>query len=204
MFRKSTNNANFQNILLDYMVVNPVTGRWALGWSMLSPSISHRYCCGVSSRASSPVLGHWKVPASNRLYNSRKPLPSQRRPLIRSRRLPQNRNSVFVNGSSCNCSCTILANPSIPRRRSVYPRAIYTLPVYSLSMAHCLYDRTYDGQIRSFRNLQLISSSPQAQGLSPNAIPRDCGWNLGKCRRYRCLRYRLNLLRRNQFRTFYG
>ena len=84
MFRKSTNNANFQNILCAYMVVNPVTGRWALGWSMLSPSISHRYCCGVSSRASSPVLGHWKVPASNRLYNSRKPLPSQRRPLIRS------------------------------------------------------------------------------------------------------------------------
>ena len=39
--------------------------------------------------------------------------------LIRSRRLPQNRNSVLVNGSSSNCRCTSVAKPSMPFRRSV-------------------------------------------------------------------------------------
>ena len=47
------------------------------------------------------------------------PLPSQYSALIRSRRLPQNRNSVLVNGSRLNCCWTKDARPSIPRRRSV-------------------------------------------------------------------------------------
>ena len=44
--------------------------------------------------------------------------------LSRSRRLPQNRNMACWNGSILNCVSTIEANPSIPRRRSVYPQAI--------------------------------------------------------------------------------
>ena len=41
------------------------------------------------------------------------------KPLIRSRRRPQNRNSVLVNGSSSNCCWTSRARPSMPLRRSV-------------------------------------------------------------------------------------
>ena len=41
-------------------------------------------------------------------------------------RRPQNKNRVFVNGSSSNCRCTRAASPSIPFRRSVYPTARYT------------------------------------------------------------------------------
>ena len=64
------------------------------------------------------------------------PLPSQYSALIRSFRLPQNRNSVLVNGSSWNWLCTMVASPSIPLRKSVYPQAMYTFsaPVKSLSM----------------------------------------------------------------------
>lgn len=60
--------------------------------------------------------------------------PVQR--FIRSHRLPQNRNSVLVNGSSWNWLCTNAASPSIPLRKSVYPQAMYTFsaPVKSLSM----------------------------------------------------------------------
>jgi len=35
-----------------------VTSRCAFGWSTFSPSISQRYCCGVSSRASLSLRGH--------------------------------------------------------------------------------------------------------------------------------------------------
>lgn len=45
-------------------------------------------------------------------------------PLIRSRRRPQNRNSVFVNGSRSNSCWTRTERPSIPFRRSVYPQAM--------------------------------------------------------------------------------
>ena len=98
--------------------------------------VDRRGCCAVSFRTSSPFRGHWKLPLSNRLYSSTKPLPSQYSALIRSFRLPQNRNSVLVNGSSWNWLCTKVASPSIPLRKSVYPQAMYTFsaPVKSLSM----------------------------------------------------------------------
>lgn len=114
----------------------PAIGLCALGWSICRPSISQRHCCAVSFRTSSPFPGHWKLPFSNRLYSSTKPLPSQYSALIRSHRLPQNRNSVLVNGSSWNWLCTNAASPSIPLRKSVYPQAMYTFsaPVKSLSM----------------------------------------------------------------------
>ena len=85
-----------------HTISSPLTGLCALGWSMLNPSMSHRYCWGVSARASLSLRGHWKLPLSNRLYSSTKPLPSQYSALIRSRRRPQNRNSVLLNGSSSN------------------------------------------------------------------------------------------------------
>lgn len=115
---------------------NSFTALCALGCSMLSPSISQRYCCAVSCRASASLRGHWNDPDSRRLYSSTNPFLSQYSALIRSRRLPQNRNNVLVNGSSENSCCTIVANPSIPLRRSVYPHAIYTLsaPLKSFSM----------------------------------------------------------------------
>ena len=102
-----------------YTILSPVTALCAFGWSTFSPSMSQRYCCGVSSRASVSLRGHWNTPFSNRLYSSTNPFPSQYSALIRSRRLPQNRNSVLVNGSNRNCCCTIFASPSIPLRRSV-------------------------------------------------------------------------------------
>lgn len=71
-----------------YTISSPLTGLCALGWSMLNPSMSHRYCCGVSARASLSLRGHWKLPDSKRLYSSTKPLPSQYSALIRSRRRP--------------------------------------------------------------------------------------------------------------------
>lgn len=75
----------------------PPTAWCAFGCSICSPSMSHRYCCGVRLRTSFSLLGHWYTPCSNLLYSRRKPSPSQYKPLSRSRRLPQNRNSVLVN-----------------------------------------------------------------------------------------------------------
>ena len=85
----------------------------------LRPSMSQRYCCGVSVFISDSERGHWYAPCSSRLYSRMKPSFSQYKPLIRSRRRPQNRNSVLVNGSSSNCCWTRRARPSMPLRRSV-------------------------------------------------------------------------------------
>ena len=60
------------------------------------PCISIRYCSSVSSSASFAERGHRKAPLSRRLYSSRKPSPSHSSALIRSLRLPQKRNSVFL------------------------------------------------------------------------------------------------------------
>ena len=92
-----------------------------------SPCISIRYCPSVSSSASLAERGHRKAPLSRRLYSSRKPSPSHSSALIRSLRLPQKRNSVFLSyGSRENWKRTIAVSPSIPRRRSVNPGARYT------------------------------------------------------------------------------
>ena len=69
-------------------MLNPVISLCAFGCSILSPSISHRYCCGVIALASLSFRGHWKTPDSSRLYNSTNPLPSQYSALILSRRPP--------------------------------------------------------------------------------------------------------------------
>ena len=49
---------DFPAILSCQTILSPDTGLCALGCSILSPSISQRYCCGVSRRTSSPFLGH--------------------------------------------------------------------------------------------------------------------------------------------------
>ena len=99
--------------------------RIAFGCSILSPSRSQRLCCVVSSNASVSLRGHWNFPLSSLLYRSRKPSPSQSNPLMRSHRLPQNKNNAVLYGSSCNCAWTIVASPSMERRRSVYPVTMY-------------------------------------------------------------------------------
>lgn len=107
---------------------------------MLSPSINQRYCWGVIARASASLRGHWKLPFSSRLYSSTNPSPSKYSVLILSLRLPQNRNSVRLNGSRWNCDSTMDARPSIPRRRSVYPQAMYTCSArksFSLTSGCC-------------------------------------------------------------------
>ena len=58
---------------------------------IVSPSISHRNCCGVNSRTSSGVRGHWNRLSESRLYNRSHPSPSHTSPLMRSVRLPQKR-----------------------------------------------------------------------------------------------------------------
>lgn len=124
-------------------MLKPLTVLFAPGCSISRPSINQRYCCAVSARASSLVLGHLKLPASSRLYASTKPSPSQYSAFTLSLRRPQNRNSVLVNGSSSNFCCTSVARPSIPLRRSVYPTARNTLSaaVKSLSITQRPYYR---------------------------------------------------------------
>ncbi len=63
--------------------------------TMDNPSMSSLYCSLFICMASSVVLGQLKDPTSRRLYKSRNPSPSQRRPLIRSERDPQKRKSTF-------------------------------------------------------------------------------------------------------------
>ena len=112
--RKASVFNGFQAIFPVQTAVNPVTGRWAFGCSICSPSMSQRYCCGVKVFTSDSERGHWYAPCSSRLYSRIKPSFSQYKPLIRSRRRPQNRNSVLVNGSSSNCCWTRHARPSMP------------------------------------------------------------------------------------------
>lgn len=117
-------------------MLNPVTFLCALGCSTCSPSISQRYCWGVSNFDSCSERGHWYFPYSNLLYKRINPSFSQYNALSLSLRRPQKRKSVLVNGLSENCCCTILASPSMPRLKSVYPQATKTLsaPVKSLSI----------------------------------------------------------------------
>ena len=93
---------NFQHSAQDY-----IRNR---GWSISligclamisSPCISIWYWSSEISIASSAERGQQKAPLSSLLYMSRKPSPSQSRALIRSLRLPQKRNSVFL---SCGSS----------------------------------------------------------------------------------------------------
>lgn len=127
--------------------------RIALGCSIFKPSRSQRVCCGVSSNASVSLRGHWNLPLSSRLYKSRNPSPSQRSPLIRSQRLPQNKNNAVLYGSNWSCALTIIASPSIERRRSVYPVAMYTClsNARSFSITHVLMQAEY-----LLRYLQII------------------------------------------------
>ena len=50
-----------------YTISNPLICLWAFGWSILSPSMSQRYCCMVRALASLSFRGHWKMPDSRRL-----------------------------------------------------------------------------------------------------------------------------------------
>lgn len=125
-------------------MLRPDTALCAFGCSTLSPSIGHRYCCGVSCRASSPFLGHWNLPLSSRLYSSTNPPFAQYSPLSRFLRRPQNRNSAFWNGSSRNRVGTI---PTYPRSSAAdpcirSPGYIGLLHLKALSTNHCP-DRFY-------------------------------------------------------------
>ena len=51
-------NPVFSSSFPFYASRSPVTGRFALGCSTLSPSMSHRYCCAVIRFASVPFRGH--------------------------------------------------------------------------------------------------------------------------------------------------
>jgi len=117
----------------------------ALGCYIFKPSRSQRVCCGVSSNASVSLCGHWNLPLSSRLYKSRNPSPSHRSPLMRSQRLPQKKNNAVLYGSSCNRAFTIIASPSIERRRSVYPVTMYTCLSNdrSFSIIHVLMQAKY-------------------------------------------------------------
>ena len=119
--------------------------RIALGCSIFKPSRSQRVFCGVSSKATVSLRGHWNLPLSRRLYKSRNPSPSHRSPLMRSQRLPQNKNNAVLYGSSCNCAFIIIASPSIEHLRSVYPVTMYTCfsNDRSFSIIHVLMQAKY-------------------------------------------------------------
>ena len=116
-----------------------------LGCYIFKPSRSQRVCCGVSSFASVSLRDHWNLPLSSRLYKSRNPSPSHSSPFIRSHHLPQNKNNAVLYGSSCNCAFTIIASPSIERRRSVYAVTMYTCLSNdrSFSIIHVLMQAMY-------------------------------------------------------------
>ena len=155
--------------------------RIALGCSIFKPSSSQRVCCGVSSNASVSLRGHWNLPLSRRLYKSRNPSPSHRSPLMRSQRLPQNKNNAVLYGSSCNCAFTIIASPSIERLRSVYPVTIYTClsNERSFSIVHVLMRSAYPLKYllevifasHSFQYEYQRSLLGQLQALLPVQIP---------------------------------
>ncbi len=89
----------------------------------------------------SGVRDHEKEPSSSLLYKSKNPLPSHKRPLIRSPRPPQKRKSTFFsNGFMLYFVPISCARPSIPFRRSVLPQAmiIFETPAASESMTNHL------------------------------------------------------------------
>lgn len=93
--------------------------------TMLNPFIKSENCFCVRSMTSCLSRGHWNTPFCKRLESRTKPSPSQTRPFINRRVLPQNRKRISVSyGSSSNCRLTIVASESIPLRRSVFPAAM--------------------------------------------------------------------------------
>ena len=66
---------------------------------------------------------------------------------------PQNKNNAVLYGSNWSCALTIIASPSIERRRSVYPVAMYTClsNARSFSITHVLMQAEY-----LLRYLQII------------------------------------------------
>lgn len=96
------------------------TGLTTFWGTIVSPSINQRNCCCVNSWSSDSVLGHWNLPASNRLYKRRYPSFSQTSPLIRSVLQPQKRYMVSGSiGLSPKWLRTRAANRSTPDRKSV-------------------------------------------------------------------------------------
>ena len=98
-------------------------GLMGLCFSTFKLSISHRYCCGVISRASPLVLDHWYMPCSNLLYSRTNPflLPVQRlypvpaSAVEKEQRFAKRIEIELRLDKTCQ---------SIPRRRSVYPHAM--------------------------------------------------------------------------------
>lgn len=62
--RKASIFNGFWTFFLAQTVLNPVTGRWAFGCSICSPSMSQRYCCGVKAFTSDSERVHWYNPLS--------------------------------------------------------------------------------------------------------------------------------------------
>lgn len=91
--------------------------RWTVESS--KPSKSQRISCSDRSIASVSFRGQRNTPLSSRLYRSRKPSPSHKSPLFRSRRRPQNRYKLLLNRSKDSVPCTTAASPSMPFRRSL-------------------------------------------------------------------------------------
>ena len=56
--RKASIFNGFPSLFSAQTALNPVTGRWAFGCSICSPSMSQRYCCGVKVFTSDSERGH--------------------------------------------------------------------------------------------------------------------------------------------------
>ena len=104
------------------IICRPLPGRRTFDRSIFNPSISQRYRCGVNRRTSFSFCGRWyaPVPAAYSLYSRMHPSRSLQNSLMQSRRLPQNRNSVLVNGSGLNRCCTMAATPIYPLPRQLH------------------------------------------------------------------------------------
>ena len=80
---------------VDSQHTEPVfAGLIAVFCSIDSPSISHRNSRCETSLASSELCGHLYFPFSSLLYSSTNPSSSHSSALIRSQRLPQNKNRL--------------------------------------------------------------------------------------------------------------
>lgn len=56
--RKASIFNGFPSLFSAQTALNPVTGRWAFGCLICSPSMSQRYCCGVKVFTSDSERGH--------------------------------------------------------------------------------------------------------------------------------------------------
>ena len=90
-----------------HVALESVVGRCVFGCSICTPFMSYRYCYSDKASPPDPKRGHWYTLCSSHLYSRMMPSFSQYKPLIWSRRCPQNRGNALGNGSNSKHAPTV-------------------------------------------------------------------------------------------------